>query len=190
MAGDRGELPAGSGASLSCGAGGRSGRAGVDGPGLPTTVVGGDSAGGALALDAVLQTPERAAGLVLVYPMIDATQSCASHQEYRQGPGTSGEDIAFGYRLWLPTGVPSDSPRVSPRFAALPPGLPPAWLLTAEADPLRDEGRELAARMRAAGVRLTASEEAGHIHGFLTYPGRFRAAHRAAAGIAEFLRAR
>jgi acetyl esterase len=130
--------------------------------------IGGDSAGAWLALAA-----GKADALVLAYPMVDAACVSHSHLEFRNGPGTSSEDIRFGYRLWL-----------GGRFAAppLPDPCPPAYVLISELDPLRDEGRALAARL---GAKESVFE--GHIHGFLTYPARFGEARRAYDDIAQFL---
>jgi acetyl esterase len=149
--------------------------------------VGGDSAGAALALDAALHARGRTRALVLVYPMVDATMSEPSHREFLHGPGTSSEDIAAGYDLWLPPGTDRRDPLVSPLLAADFAGLPQAFVLTAEYDPLRDEGRRLAERLREDGVRVEFREVARHIHGFLTYPGQFAAAHETAESIAAFL---
>jgi acetyl esterase len=129
---------------------------------------GGDSAGAWLALSA-----GPADALVLAYPMIDATCASPSHLEFKTGPGTSSDDIRFGYRLWL-----------GDRFAApeTPDHAPPSYVLVSEIDPLRDEGQALASRL---GAKVSLYE--GHIHGFLTYPARFAAARRAYDEMARFL---
>ncbi len=149
--------------------------------------VGGDSAGAHLALDAVLHRPERVAALVLVYPMVDATMGSASHGEFRTGPGTSSEDIAMGYDLWLPEGTDRREARVSPLFAKGFSVLPPVWVLTSEFDPLRDEGQLLVACLAAAGVRVEHEFVERHVHGFLTAPRVYRAARAAARSIGRFL---
>jgi acetyl esterase len=148
---------------------------------------GGDSAGAVLALDAALHCPAALRALVLVYPMIDATLSLPSHTEFRLGPGTSSLDVKLGYDLWLPNAARTDDPRVSPLFAPGLDVLPPTWIATAEYDPLRDEGLQFARRLAAAGVRVGEHFSAGHIHGYLTYPGRFSEARVAARKIAGFL---
>lgn len=152
-----------------------------------TVAVGGDSAGACLALYAALRKPGQALALILMYPMVDATMGSASHEEFKTGPGTSSEDIAMGYDLWLPEGVDREDARVSPLFAANLGSLPPTWVLTAEIDPLRDEGQLLAARAAEAGARVKHECVEHHIHGFLTAPSRFRAAHGAARSIGLFL---
>jgi acetyl esterase len=151
--------------------------------------LGGDSAGASLALSVALDATPPVHALVLVYPMIDAACSLPSHEEFRHGPGTSGEDIRFGYELWLPPGADPRDPSISPFYAPDLRALPQVFLLTAGVDPLRDEGLAFAERIRAAGLPLTASHEPDHIHGFLTYPARFEAAHRACHAIGRFLRA-
>ena len=76
------------------------------------------------------------------------------------------------------------SPLLSPSLA----GLPPALIITAEYDPLRDEGEEYAARLRDAGVPTQLSRYEGTIHGFFTMPGILRVAREAMADTAAFLR--
>ena len=148
--------------------------------------LGGDSAGASLALTAALAAPQPAAALVLVYPMIDATCHLPSHEEFRNGPGTSSEDIRLGYRLWLPPGAGATDPRISPLFSQDLAGLPRTFLLTAGIDPLRDEGLRLAARLIEAEVPVIQAHYPAHVHGFLTYPAGF-AATEAVEQIAAFL---
>jgi acetyl esterase len=153
-----------------------------------SVAVGGDSAGAALALRAALDARTVSCALVLVYPMVDATMSLPSHAEFMEGPGTSSRDISMGYDLWLPADTPPANPRVSPLFERDFSGLPPVWLGVAELDPLRDEGLALSERLRRGGVPVETRMADGHIHGFLTYPGRFREAEATAESIAGFLR--
>jgi acetyl esterase len=151
--------------------------------------LGGDSAGAALALLAALEPGISAEALLLVYPMLDATRSLPSHETYRNGPGTSSLDIAEGYRLWLPAGADARNPRISPLFAGGLERLPRTWVLTVEHDSLRDEGVELATRLRQARVPVIHAHYAGLIHGFLTFPARFAAAGQAVEEMVGFLAA-
>jgi acetyl esterase len=155
----------------------------------PTVALGGDSAGGLLALAVALDSAPPVQALVLVYPMLDAACQSPSHREFLAGPGPSSRDMRAGYDLWLPPGADPLDPAISPLYAPDLRALPPVFLLTAGADPLRDEGLALAARIREAGRPLTAVHEPAHIHGFFTYPARFQAARRACRGIGAFLRA-
>jgi acetyl esterase len=151
--------------------------------------LGGDSAGASLALLTALEAPGRVVALALVYPMIDATRQSASHAEFTTGPGTSSEDIRLGYSLWLPSAADPRDPQISPLFSPDFRHLPPTLILTAEVDPLRDEGDSLAARLAAAGVAVHHHRYVGHLHGFLTYPARFAAARDALARLRDLLSA-
>lgn len=151
------------------------------GMGGPLTV-GGDSAGAWLALEAALEDAVGLAGLVLVYPMIDASCRLASHAEFEAGPGTSGRDIRLGYEWWL-----GGRKRESPLWAEGFEKLPRTYVLTCGVDPLRDEGLELGRRLKAAGVEVSERHYGAHLHGFLTYPARFRAAGEAVEEVAEFV---
>lgn len=148
--------------------------------------VGGDSAGATLALVTAMERVIDLEALVLVYPMLDATQEHASHAEFAEGPGTSARDIRLGYEWWLGESADRRDWRVSPRFGDGWEALPPAFVLTCGVDPLRDEGIELAGRL--SGV--VHEHYADHLHGFMTYPGRFQAAQTASGQIARFLNCR
>jgi len=147
----------------------------------PTVAVGGDSAGAILAIDAARS---RAAAMVLIYPMIDATLSCPSHAEFRIGPGPSSEDMRFGYDLWLQPGTDRRNPRVSPLFETNPAALPPAFVAVSGVDSLRDEGLRFAQKLSSPTLALYE----GEVHGFLTCAARFRAAGDVIERIAAFLR--
>jgi acetyl esterase len=121
--------------------------------------VAGDSAGGNLAAVAALTMRDGGGPplvcQVLVYPMMDATCSLPSHREFAAGYGPGSEDMLRGYREYLSAGADLKHPHVSPLWAADLAGLPPALVLTAEYDSLRDEGEAYAWRMAQAGVPAT-----------------------------------
>jgi acetyl esterase len=142
--------------------------------------IGGDSAGGNLA--AVLAQRFRDGGppirfQLLIYPAVDMTLAHASIDENAEGYFlTKAAMIWFGNHYLGAVAAsgevdPTD-PRVSPLLA--PPdalaGLPPALVITAEYDPLRDEGEAYAAALRAAGVEAAATRYDGVIHGFFQLP--------------------
>jgi acetyl esterase len=79
--------------------------------------------------------------------------------------------------------------RASPARASTLIGLPPAYVLTAGADPLRDEGREYAERLKQAGVPVTYRHFPGQFHGFFTMGKLLQQANVAASEIAEWLKA-
>jgi len=86
-------------------------------------------------------------------------------------------------------GADPRDPRISPRYADLPPGLAPAYVATAGFDPLRDEGEAYARQLRAAGVDVELRRFAGQIHGFFNIVGVGRTSRAANAEIADKLRA-
>jgi acetyl esterase len=146
--------------------------------------VAGDSAGANLAAGAALAHCGR--GLrcqVLIYPMIDATCSLPSYGAFAEGYGPGAGDMQRGWREYLPEGTDPRDPRASPLFAKDVEGAPPALVITAEYDTLRDEGEAYARR-----VGVTAKRYPGTIHGFFTMPGILRVARDAMSEVAEFLR--
>ena len=144
--------------------------------------VAGDSAGANLAAGAALAVPDVCAQL-LVYPMIDATCGFPSHVEFASGYGPGSEDMRRGWELYAGGADPRD-PRLSPLFAGTN-GAPPALVITAEYDSLRDEGEEFARKL----PQCTLHRYDGTIHGFYAAPGRFEVARRAVAESASWLRA-
>ena len=134
--------------------------------------VGGDSAGGNLA--AVAAACLRDDGIpvafqLLVYPVTDGTMGTASYAENAEGYFLTSDSMDWFWRHYVGAGDRTH-PLVSPVHApdeALA-GLPPALIITAEFDPLRDEGEAYAARLDAAGVPVTVTRYDGVIHGFFS----------------------
>jgi acetyl esterase len=139
---------------------------GVDGSRL---VVAGDSAGGNLAAAVTLVARERGgpdiAAQVLVYPATDLTLSHASIEENGEGYFLTADAMRWFTGHY--GGDAATDPLVSPLHADDHTGLPPALVITAEYDPLRDEGEAYAAKLDAAGVPTTVHRYDGQIHGFL-----------------------
>jgi acetyl esterase len=154
--------------------------------------VAGDSAGGNLAAAAAqaLRGSPRLRCQALVYPMLDATCALPSHAEFASGYGPGSADMQRGYREYLPEGADLRDPRLSPLYAADLSGLPPAFVLTAGYDPLRDEGEEYARRLERAGVPVALKRYEGAIHGFFQMGGVLRVAREAVEDACAFLRAR
>jgi acetyl esterase/lipase len=152
----------------------------------------GDSAGGNLAaLVAIAARDEGGPAIahqVLIYPAVDLTLSFPSIQELGDAPILTHEDIRVYVEHYLGGQTAPADPRVSPWFVDDLAGLPPALVQTAEHDPLRDEGRAYAARLRDAGVPTRWTEYAGMPHGFTTLPGLCRSAPQAVAEIVQELR--
>ncbi len=135
--------------------------------------VGGDSAGGNLAAVAAL---ELAAGdgpdvrfQLLIYPVTDGTMAHPSIDENAEGYFLTKATMAWFWQQYVRDGDRT-TPRVSPNHASdeVLAGAPPALVITAEYDPLRDEGEAYAARLAAVGVDVTASRYDGVIHGFFS----------------------
>ena len=132
--------------------------------------VGGDSAGGNLA--AVISQIARDRGApalsfqLLVYPATDAAYDTASYRENATGYFLELDDMHWFYDHYLDGVADRSDPRASPLRARDLRGLPPALVITAEFDPLRDEGEAYAGRLREAGVPVTLHRYDGMIHGF------------------------
>jgi acetyl esterase len=133
--------------------------------------VGGDSAGGNLAASVCLALRDAGQRLpafqLLIYPATDMRAVAPSHEANGQGYLLTHESIAWYRSHYVPDAALWADPRVSPLLASSHAGLPPALVLTAGYDPLRDEGRQYADALSAAGVptRYVCFER--QIHGFL-----------------------
>ena len=132
--------------------------------------VGGDSAGGNLA--AVVARVARDEGgppiafQLLVYPVTDLRGGHPSRVENGEGYLLTTRVMKWFEAQYLNDDGERTDPLASPLLADSLEGLPPALVITAEYDPLRDEGDEYAERLRAAGVPVTLSRYAGAVHGF------------------------
>jgi acetyl esterase len=152
--------------------------------------VGGDSAGGNLA--AVVTQETRADAVrpcfqVLLYPAVDMTLSFASIDTLSDGFILERASIDWYLARYLPAGQDRRDPRASPLHAASLAGLPPALVVTAGFDPLRDEGQAYAEKLAAAGVRVALRCYGGLIHGFLHLAGPVHAANEALADVVAAL---
>ncbi|MGE3536709.1 MAG: alpha/beta hydrolase [Candidatus Tectimicrobiota bacterium] len=152
--------------------------------------VGGDSAGGNLAAAVALRARDQQgpslAFQLLVYPVTHCDYSTPSYQSYAEGHLLSRASMQWYWDMYLQTPADAQHPYAAPLVAANLAGLPPALVLTAECDPLCDEGAAYAQRLQAAGVPTTYSCYPGMIHGFFGMPavldkGRAAVAEAAAA---------
>ena len=130
----------------------------------------GDSAGGNLAavvslLARDLDVPS-AAAQCLVYPAVDLTMSSASHRSMSEGFGLDHAAMVRYRTMYLPDDVEWTDPRVSPWFAPDLSGLPPALIVTAGFDPLRDDGAMYADALRKVDVPVRYRCYDDQIHGF------------------------
>jgi len=158
-------------------------------------VVGGDSAGGALAAVTALRARDEGgpafAGQLLVYPVTDhPSGGWASYRECASGYGLTRGGMEWFWRQYLRDEGEAAHPWASPLRAASLEGLPPSLVLTAEYDVLRDEGEAYAGRLRAAGVAARLMRCEGLNHGFLRWAGRIDPATHAFATVTQWLAGR
>jgi acetyl esterase len=156
-------------------------------------MVGGDSAGGNLAAVVAIAARDgngpAIAGQVLIYPATDFAMTHPSHSEPETSILLTHSVIKWFKDHYLSGAADINDWRASPARAATLVGLPPAYVLTAGADPLRDEGDEYAARLKQAGVAVTCRHFPGQFHGFFTMGKLLQQANVAASEIGAWLRA-
>lgn len=135
-------------------------------------VLAGDSAGGNLA--AAVAHHARGRGLdilgqVLIYPGLGGDGSAPSYREHAHAPLLSAVEMDFYETIRLAKGQarPLDDPTYAPLQDSDFSGLPPTVIVSADCDPLRDDARHYADKLRAAGVRVHWINEAGLVHGYL-----------------------
>lgn len=139
--------------------------------------VGGDSAGGNLAAVVSLLARDKAkageadvpkiAYQVLAYPATDMHMTTASHERYGKDHLLTRDSMDWFQQQYLNAETDRDDWRASPLRAKNLAGLPPAYILVAGHDPLRDEGEAYAMALKTAGVPVVFREFPGQIHGFL-----------------------
>ena len=146
-------------------------RIGID----PARVaIAGDSAGGNMAAAVALLTKQRGgprlAFQALFYPNTDASFDSESYTEFRRGYFLSREDMLWFTDQYLPQEARREEATATPLNATLDQlaGLPPALIITAEYDVLRDEGEAFARKLMEAGVPVTGTRYLGTIHAFVT----------------------
>ena len=138
--------------------------------------VGGDSAGGNLAAVVALDARDRGAPKLrfqlLIYPACDMSMALPSISELAEQLPLTRTTLKWFIDLYLRNAADAGDWRASPLKAKSLARLPPAYVLTAGCDPLRDEGEAYATALKAAGVSVEAKRFDGQIHGFLTM-GKF-----------------
>lgn len=155
--------------------------------------VGGDSAGGNLSAVVALHARDHGgpllAGQVLIYPATDFSMRHASHSEPETSVLLTHSVIRWFRDHYLSSAQDADDWRASPARAETLAGLPPAFVVTAGADPLRDEGDEYARRLADAGVPVVHRTYPGQFHGFFTMGKLLPQADVVVRQIADWLKA-
>ena len=143
---------------------------------------GGDSAGGNLTAAVTLRARDEGgpalAFQLLVYPSVDLEMSYPSVRENGEGHFLYATDLAW-FSEHYTAGHDRRDPYVSPLYAADHAGLPPAYIVTAEYDPLRDEGEAYGLLLEKAGVPVQVRRWDGQMHAFFTVVGVYEAAEPA-----------
>jgi acetyl esterase len=156
-------------------------------------MVGGDSAGGNLAAAVAISARDgngpAIAAQLLIYPAIDFAMTHPSHSEPETSILLTHSVIRWFRDNYLNGTADVGDWRASPARAKTLIGLPPAYVLTAGADPLRDEGDEYANRLKEAGVPVTYRHFSGQFHGFFTMGKLLQQANVAATEIGAWLKA-
>ena len=154
--------------------------------------VAGDSAGGNLA--AVVALMARDAGgpaialQVLIYPVTDVAAESKSYRDFADGYMLTRDGMRWFTNHYLKAAGEAQDWRVSPLRAPSLAGLPPALVITAGFDPLRDEGAAYAARLSDAGVQVDYVNYGGMIHGFMPMGRLIATGNRATSHVAASLR--
>ncbi len=137
--------------------------------------VGGDSAGGNLASVVALHARDSGAPALrfqlLIYPAVDMTMSSPSHAAFGDGFRLTRPLMVWSCANYLRDGRDLLDSRASPLFATDHSRLPPALIVTAQFDPLHDEGKRYAETLAASGTPVIHRCEEGMIHGFVGFTG-------------------
>jgi len=154
--------------------------------------IGGDSAGGNLAAAVSLWARDHGGPKLLMqllaYPVTDAVARAESYRHFEDGYGLNAVTMEWFFDHYTPDRASRGDWRVSPLRAASLAGLPPALVVTAGYDPLRDEGRAYAWRLQQEGTQADLVEFGGMLHGFLSSPMLLHGARRGTTLCAAALR--
>jgi acetyl esterase len=156
-------------------------------------LVAGDSAGGNMAAVTALRLRDEGgpplAGQMLLYPVTGYhTPGTASYEENAEGYGLTRDTMKWFWAHYLNDASEATHPHAAPLQAERLAGLPAAFVLSAEYDPLRDEAELYGERLRAAGVPVEITRRAGMNHGFLFWVGLVGGADAAMADACAWAR--
>lgn len=154
--------------------------------------IGGDSAGGNLTA-VVCQLARDRGGVkpvyqVLIYPATDLRMAAPSIEENAAGPLLTKAGMEWFIGHYLNGESDKTNPLASPLLASNLAGLPPAFVLTAECDPIRDEGEQYGEALRRAGVAVDIKRYAGMPHGFVSFGAALEGSREAVEDIVSRLR--
>ncbi len=131
----------------------------------------GDSAGAHLAAVTAIRARDTGSFHValqaLIYPCIEPVYANESYENFAAGPGLTRTDMQWYWRQFAGDDLSENDYRVAPSRAASHAGLPPAYVVTAGCDPLRDDGRAYVRKLRAAALDVQHDEFDSMAHGFL-----------------------
>jgi acetyl esterase len=154
--------------------------------------VAGDSAGGNLSAVVALMARDRGGPALvyqaLVYPVTDFNFDTPSYTENAEALLLTKAAMVWFWNHYLRSPEDGQNPYASPLRASDLSNLPPAFVVTAEYDPLRDEGRAYAERLRQAGVTVEAKNYDGMIHGFFQMPAVLAQGRQAVLDVAARLK--
>jgi acetyl esterase len=154
--------------------------------------VGGDSAGGNLAAAACLMAKDRRgpqiASQVLAYPITNCDFNTTSYEQFAKGYFLTRDEMQWYWDQYVPSPDARLNPYASPCLRRDLDGLPPALVITAECDVLRDEGEAYAKQLESAGNEVQLSRYPGMIHGFIRRYPFFDQGQAAIREISEWLR--
>ena len=148
--------------------------------------VAGDSAGGCIAAATALDLRSSVSGQLLLYPVTDATLLGPSLIEHADGPFLTRAQVAWSWEQ-VKGETRSDNPRLSPLHATNLQGAPEAFVLTAQHDPVRDDGVSYAERLREAGVPVTHRHLIDAPHNVALLTGKSQIARAAVDDAATWL---
>ena len=154
----------------------------------------GDSAGGNLAAACTLALrddtePVNLAAQILLYPTLAPARGSrfGSYREFADGPLMTRRELEWFWDLYLRTEADAHDPLAAPLLAPELSGVPPATIIVAELDPLRDEGLAYATRLQAEGVEVTTTVYPGAAHGFWWMDGEMSQAAELTAQLAAVI---
>lgn len=156
--------------------------------------VAGDSAGGNLAAGLALYARDKKgpalAYQALIYPATNAGFDTTSYHQNAVGLGLTRDRMIYYWKNYLSSADDADNSYACPLRAKDLRGLPPALIVTAEFDPLRDDGEAYAARLHRAGVAVQCVRYRAMIHGFLHFGAGFERSRQGLDQLADAIKTR